>query len=557
MSPVLFLAGWALRSAALIAAGGLALRLCRVKSPAMRLAALTALLCASLLLPLLIAGLSPVRIELPPIVATRGRVLWAVDQAALALARAPSAAPAHASAVASTLDWPRLALAVYLACAGALLLRLCAGLVLAGRLLGRARPTGRSSSGIAILESDEVSGPLALGILRPAIVLPVDWPEWDGLKLSAVLAHESSHILRRDPVVQVLSATHRALLWHNPLGWVLHRRIVRASEEASDDAAVAAIRDRAKYAETLLDFMRRGVRAPKWQGVAMARYGKAEARIHRILDAATPGGSVTRRGVAAMLALGAPIVFLAAARLESAPSLASPSRLFFAEASVKQAADGEPAGPVRALQGGEHYTAKAATLRLLIALMYKVPERQIIGGPDWIATEPYDVEASAARGSTLADLHSMFQNLLAARFQLRFHTYVRQGPVYALRVAAGGLKMRVHDGPDEFQYPVARGTDGVIYGSRASMEYFAWWLTLPVFRDRRPVIDRTGLTGNYDFTLAFAPLLPPGFPLAKLPPAVRSRPSIFDALRAQLGLELNAEDGPIEYLAIDRAERPR
>lgn len=71
------------------------------------------------------------------------------------------------------------------------------------------------------------------------IVLPDDWRDWDGDKLDAVFVHERSHILRRDPVVQLLSAVHRALLWYSPASWYLHQRIVRAGEKASDDAAMA------------------------------------------------------------------------------------------------------------------------------------------------------------------------------------------------------------------------------------------------------------------------------------------------------------------------------
>jgi beta-lactamase regulating signal transducer with metallopeptidase domain len=87
------------------------------------------------------------------------------------------------------------------------------------------------------------------------IVLPSDWRHWDEGKLDAVLAHERSHIRRHDPAVQLLSAIHRALLWHSPLSWFLHKRIVCVAEEASDDAALVATSDRAFYAETLLGFM--------------------------------------------------------------------------------------------------------------------------------------------------------------------------------------------------------------------------------------------------------------------------------------------------------------
>ena len=127
-----------------------------------------------------------------------------------------------------------------------------------------------------------------------------------------MLAHERSHIRRHDPAVQLLSAIHRALLWHSPLSWFLHRRIVRAAEEASDDAALAVTRDRALYAEVILDFIQRGVRGAGWQGVPMARYGRADKRIDRILDGTVLSRGVTRWSVAAILALGLPLAYLAA-----------------------------------------------------------------------------------------------------------------------------------------------------------------------------------------------------------------------------------------------------
>ena len=112
--------------------------------------------------------------------------------------------------------------------------------------------------------------------------------------------------------MQLLSAIHRAVLWHSPLSWFLHKRIVRAAEEASDDAAVAVMRNRALYAELLLDFMRRGVGSASWLGVPMARYGRADQRIHRILDATTLSQGITRWSLVAILALMSPVAYVVA-----------------------------------------------------------------------------------------------------------------------------------------------------------------------------------------------------------------------------------------------------
>ncbi len=179
-------------------------------------------------------------------------------------------------------------------------------------LLRRSAAAHVTPDGTELRESDRVTAPVTLGILKPTVVLPVDWREWDQAKLNAVVAHERSHLRRRDPAVQLLSAIHRALLWHSPLSWYLHRRIVRASEEVSDDDAIAATGDRAFYARVLLEFMQRGLQTPRWQGVPMARYGRQDRRVHRILDSVTLSRGVTRSNVAAILALGIPLAYEAA-----------------------------------------------------------------------------------------------------------------------------------------------------------------------------------------------------------------------------------------------------
>ena len=308
MITIQFLAEWALRSSILILSGTLLLWALRVKDPSIRLAAWTAMLCGSLAIPLLTA-MAP-RVPVPVRRAAAQPFEAPVTIYRLETERVREATPPKSAPM--PVDWARAGLIAYGIVALALLLRLCVGLAMSLRLLGGSRPTDRATHGIPIRESDRVATPVTLGIVRPAIVLPPDWRQWDTAKLDAVLAHERSHIRRRDPAVQLLSALHRALLWHSPLSWFLHQRIVRVAEEASDDAAVAATRDRALYAEVLLDFVRRAVPRPSWHGVPMARYGRADERIHRILDGTALSRGVTRWSMAAILALGSPIAYLAA-----------------------------------------------------------------------------------------------------------------------------------------------------------------------------------------------------------------------------------------------------
>jgi uncharacterized protein (TIGR03435 family) len=233
-----------------------------------------------------------------------------------------------------------------------------------------------------------------------------------------------------------------------------------------------------------------------------------------------------------------------------------PARLTFEVASIKPAKGGGPGGGIKALPGGQEYRAQNVPVKLMISLMYRVSMRQITGGPGWLDTDLYDVDAKADHSYNLDDLHAMFQNLLADEFKLKFHKEIKEGPVYALVVDKGGSKMKVNDSEQDFKIPINGGRDGVIVGTRVPMKYFCWWLGLVLQRDQRPVIDKTGLDKNYDFALSFAPDLPPNVPTENLPPGLLDRPTIFDALKQQLGLKLEAEKGPVEYYAIDHVEKP-
>jgi uncharacterized protein (TIGR03435 family) len=88
------------------------------------------------------------------------------------------------------------------------------------------------------------------------------------------------------------------------------------------------------------------------------------------------------------------------------------------------------------------------------------------------------------------------------------------------------------------------------------MVYLTWFLSLLLQNDGRPVVDQTGLTGNYDFTLSFRPILPPDASPDALTPEQRDLPTLFDALRTQLGLRLTATRGPVDHLVIDHIEKP-
>lgn len=187
-------------------------------------------------------------------------------------------------------------------------------------------------------------------------------------------------------------------------------------------------------------------------------------------------------------------------------------RLTFEVASIKPANPARRGGGIKPKPAGQGYDAQGATVRLMIRLMYRMPMQHVMGGPE--------------------------------------------GPVFALMVDKAGSKMKLNQDPQDFEVPITGSGRGAFNGKRVPMEYLCYWLGQALRDDSRRVIDKTGLTGNYDFTLSFLPELPPGFDKANLPPEFLDRPSLFDALREQLGLRLEAQKGPVEYYVIDHAEKP-
>lgn len=249
-----------------------------------------------------------------------------------------------------------------------------------------------------------------------------------------------------------------------------------------------------------------------------------------------------------------PLLFVALLRGQE-----KPTRLTFEVASIKPfkpVAGGPGGGGIKPKSAGQGYDAVGASVRLMISLMYRMPMQHITGGPGWLDTDLWTVDAKADRAYNTDDLHTMFQNLLADEFKLRFHKETKEGPVYALMVDKSGSKMKVNESPQDYEIPIQGGPGGATIGKRVPMEYLCYRLEQILRNDNRPVIDKTGLTGYYDFTLTFLPDLPPGFDKANLPPEFMDRPNIFEALRQQLGLKLEPLKGPVTYFVIDSAEKP-
>jgi len=233
----------------------------------------------------------------------------------------------------------------------------------------------------------------------------------------------------------------------------------------------------------------------------------------------------------------------------------------FEVASIKKA-DPEATGRYIRMQTAHQFLAHNHALKTLIAAAYDVSPQAISGGPAWVESERYEILAKAPNDvrPSLNEQMAMLRALLAARFKLAFHREQKEMSVYALTLAKGGPKLKestvqpdaTPEGPPALAFVVALPL------LRLSARYASVDEVASLFQRsalERPVVDRTGLSGRYDFDLTFAVdetlfggALGKGSDDAKMP-------GFFAALQEQLGLKLEATRGPVSALVIDHAEK--
>ena len=215
------------------------------------------------------------------------------------------------------------------------------------------------------------------------------------------------------------------------------------------------------------------------------------------------------------------------------------------------------------------FEAKNVWLRYLIQFAWNIKDFQLSGGPGWAASDRYNVEATADGDPTIEQQRLMVQALLEDRFQLKLHREARESRAYALVAAKGGIKLQASKaGSCEERKPDTAGpkicgnftwSQQGLDGTAISMETFVTALAQTL---QQPVIDQTGFTGTFDVHAEWAPdQSTPGILVPDVGPpdggATDSNgKSIFTALQEQLGLKLESTKAPVEFLVIDRLERP-
>ena len=199
------------------------------------------------------------------------------------------------------------------------------------------------------------------------------------------------------------------------------------------------------------------------------------------------------------------------------------------------------------------YRTHNLTLKELIARAYDVDISLVSGGPNWVDSDSFDITARIPpefADQTRDKLPQMIESLLAERFQLVVHREPKQVPGYALVLTKKGSKMEPAKPDEKGSGTSTHNTH--LTAHNLTMEAFARYLT----RNREigmPVVDKTGLTGSFNFELEWKPDQLQGKPEA----SADDRPSIFTAMQQGLGLELKSARVTIVTVVIDRAEKPQ
>jgi uncharacterized protein (TIGR03435 family) len=244
--------------------------------------------------------------------------------------------------------------------------------------------------------------------------------------------------------------------------------------------------------------------------------------------------------------------------------VASAQVVEFEVASVKPHASDDQRVMMVAQPGGR-FVAANIPLKLLIRTTFKIQDDQIVGGPGWLATDRFDIEARAPAGHDgLAELPGMMRALLTDRFKLVAHTEKRELPVFALERARRdgviGPGLRPTECP-EISVDLSKSSpcatiqtgSGSLTLRGMPLDQFTPWLSANV---NRVVVDRTGLQGRHDIDLKWTPEQLGQRPGAGPPPTDPDALSIFTALQEQLGLKLDSTRDMVDVLVLDRLERP-
>ena len=455
--------------------------------------------------------------------------------------------------------------------------------------------------------STSLMEPGIVGIFRPVLILPkgiVDrlTPE----QLDAIVAHEMCHVRSRDNLTYALHMIVETLFWFYPPVWWIGTRLLDERERACDEAVLEAGSEAQIYAEGILNVCKFYVESPMACAAGVTG-SDLKKRIVRIMTRhATRNLDISRKfllvaagltAVAIPLALG--LVRVGQVRAQGGADDVASDTPKYEVASIKPF---KPIGMMMQVElsmNPDGISASGLSLSMLLHQTFGVSDDRIQNEPNWAKSDRFDIEAKVAPSDAarLKDLNldqrwAMMLPVLQDRFALKFHRETKDVVVYTLVVAKGGAKLQTAKAPDagEMQ-PMGQeegkggqaaphggpsGTGGMgqstmrispqgmtLDGEGATMEQLVHTIAQQL---GSTVVDKTGLTGTYDYTLSWMPERGAG-PMMRTPDggpppgggesaSAETGPSLVSALQDQLGLKLVAQKEKMDVIVIDHVEQP-
>lgn len=468
-------------------------------------------------------------------------------------------------------------------------------------MLRRMEHIGGIRRPLAMLLSRTSLEPGIFGIARPVLV----WPEGisqhlDDQHLEAILAHEVWHVRRRDNLFAALHMLVEAVFWFYPLVWWLGARLIDERERACDEEVVALGKDRQIYAESILKVCEfcLGSPLPCVSGVTGADLKRR--MVHIMNDGISLKLDFARKALltlAAILAIAVPVTFgllhPSPGWAQSQLTTATATSPVYSSVSIKpsqSSGDTLIRSKMKLSLKDGSFVAEGVSLQRLIQMAYHVQDSQISGGPDWLNSAKFDIEAKLD-DSVVAAMHqqtadhkkfddqAMLKALLSERFKLAMHPQTQTVPAYDLVVDEGGPKLQKADGMHMMHME-----RGELTASGTPIEFLVEQLSLHL---GQAVVDKTGLKGTYAFDLHWTPDAAEDQRLEQGGEGVRqfvtlrttdpgegqrvklhaeqaartqspgpNAPPLLVALQEQLGLKLESQTEPIQILVVDHAETP-
>jgi uncharacterized protein (TIGR03435 family) len=446
------------------------------------------------------------------------------------------------------------------------------------------------------MSAPDVVEPGVYGFLRPVLLLPAGISgRLNQIQLDAILTHEFCHVRRKDNLTAAIHTAVQAIFWFHPLTWWIGSRLVDERERACDEEVLRLGCKPNVYAESILMICKLYLSSP-----LACVSGVTGSNLKRRIESIMRNRSVVGLNLGKKLLLGgagiAILIVPIVIGMLNAPVIRAQDvsdwqtkaggKMSFEVASIRQDT-GTFKPPNFPLDPGDAYATTGGRfsadfgLTTYITFAYKLSLTQeqrrakIVHLPKWVAENRFNIQAKAAEGNPTKDqMRLMMQALLADRFKLAVHFETQEAPVLALVLAKPGKlgpKLRPHaEGPpcdtapspdvippkcyvmmmtiNSARMPIGASRDttmALIASALPSMGRLA-----------RPVVDQTGLSGSFDFTLEWSPETNNIPPSPGEPAPDTQGPSFQEALREQLGLKLVSTRAPIQILVIDRVERP-